>query len=104
MGEVITLRPILDVKYLYTLDIKSLFEVILPFNQNIDDRIMWFQNLARLLSDDNHTITTSKIHNIFYGTSKPTSLERIHLEGIARKQIHKQPDPNQQTFYLRGRA
>jgi hypothetical protein len=102
MSNVITLKPILDVKYLYTVDIKDLLEIILPFNQKIDDRVLWFQKLANLISTEHHKTTTSKIHNIFYGTSKVTSMERDYLERIARKKIQSLPDPRQATFYLRG--
>jgi len=85
----------LDVNKIYTATDAQLLELAKPQNVHFITVHEWFKLLAKQLSTHYYKTTPSKIKNIYYGNSKLTAIERIHLEDLARRQANSKHDPRQ---------
>lgn len=85
----------LDVNKIYTATDQELLQLAKPRNVHFLSAHEWFKVLAKSLSTHRYKTTPTKIKNIYYGTSKLTAIERIHLEDLARRQALSQTDPRQ---------
>lgn len=85
----------LDVNKIYTASDRELLEFAKPRNIHFINTHDWFEHVASTLSTHQYQTSPSKIKNIYYGNSKFTAIERIHLEDLARRQAQSQIDPRQ---------
>lgn len=88
--KTITYIECVDVHKIYQASNSQLLEIAFPRDVSVETLLNWFQRVSRTLNT-----TASKIKNIYYGKSKLTSIEQIHIQDLARRQASTQRILNQ---------